>query len=406
MSFAAIRRVTGVVSTTRASSKAAPVQLGALAGSSAGPPPVGLSEPARRIRDLSINLWSEERAVDIVGQSPPLVALLARLEKIAAYQEPVLILGESGVGKESLAQAIHLLSGRGHQPFVSVNCPQYLEGNLTVSELFGHKKGSFTGAVADRKGCFETAHGGVIFLDEIGDLHMSAQVMLLRALATGEFQPLGSDVLRKVSVRVVAATNRSLNQLAAQQHFRRDLLFRLRYFLLEIPPLRERGEDWRLLTDHFLCRLHRRHGVAKRFTVESLRLLRDYSWPGNVRQLMSVVTAGYALSDGDLIEPRDFIDQLDLENESPDGEGHLDLVFRRLSHHSGDFWALVQEPFLDRDLSRHDVRRLVGRGLREAGFSYRRLLDLWGMPAAHYQKFMDFLRHHRLKPRSSEADES
>ena len=359
----------------------------------------GLSDIALEIRAKSVSLWGEERAAEIVGQSPKIVSLLERLAKMAPYDEPVLILGESGVGKEAFAQAIYLLSNRTDKQFVSVNCPQYQEGNLTVSELFGHKKGSFTGAVADRKGCFETANGGVIFLDEIGDLHMSAQVMLLRSLATGEFQPLGSDQLRKVNVRVVAATNRSLNRLAEERQFRRDLIFRLRYFLIEIPPLRQRGDDWRLLLDHFLRSMHSRYGVRKRFSQESLDLLADYPWPGNVRELITVTTTGYAMSDADVIEPRDFVSHLEQELK-PVGT-HLDGIFQQLTG-TGDFWEIVYNPFMDRDLNRGEVRRLIGRGLRQADGSYRRLLDLWGLDGDCYQKFMDFLRHHRLKPRAYE----
>ena len=362
------------------------------------------SEPARRLRAASVRLAGEAAAVEIVGHSTRLVEMLGKLEKLARYEEPVLIHGESGVGKESLAQAIHVLGPRRQRPFVSVNCPQYQEGNLTVSELFGHRKGSFTGAVADRKGCFETADGGVVFLDEIGDLSMPAQVMLLRALASGEFQPLGSDSVRRANVRIVSATNRSLNLLVAERHFRNDLLFRLRYFLLEPPPLRERGDDWRLLLDYCLEKLHVRYGIAKHFDDDALRLLAGYSWPGNVRELIGIAATGYALSDGDVIRTRDFADRL--EQGFPAPENDLDALLRRLQGQSGDFWRLVHHPFIERDLSRRDVRTLVARGLRDAHGSYRRLLELWRIPATHYQKFMDFLRHHRLKPQGFGDEET
>ena len=154
-----------------------------------------LSPPAMRLRALSIERLGPERAIELVGLAPSLSDALTKLEKVARYREPVLITGESGAGKEFFAQAVHLFGGARHAPFVPVNCPQYQEGNLTVSELFGHTRGSFTGAIADRKGAFEEADGGVIFLDEIADLHASAQVMLLRALATGEFRPVGRDPL-------------------------------------------------------------------------------------------------------------------------------------------------------------------------------------------------------------------
>ena len=368
-----------------------------------GPLDAGLSEVARRIRAASIRLWGVDRAVTIVGLSRAIEEPLLRLVKVARFHEPVLILGESGVGKESVAQALHALGPRAEKPFVSVNCPQYQEGNLTVSELFGHRRGSFTGAATDRRGCFETADGGSIFLDEVADLHSSAQTMLLRALATGEFQPLGSDATRRVSVRVVSATNRDLNALAGDERFRRDLVFRLRYFQVEVPPLRARGDDWRLLAEFLLWRLSCRYGVRKTLSAESERLLERYPWPGNVRELISVTTAGYALSDGDRIEPRDFADHLEQETRPISSE--IDEVYRRLSREGGDFWQLVQEPFLDRDLSRREVRKVVARGLRDARGSYRRLLELWRLPSESYQKFMDFLRHHRLKPGTLEDED-
>ena len=151
-----------------------------------------LCPPAMRLRALSIDRLGADRVIELVGLAPCLNDALSKLEKIAKYREPVLLTGESGAGKEFFAQAVHLFGGARQAPFVPVNCPQYQEGNLTVSELFGHTRGSFTGAVADRKGAFEEADGGVIFLDEIADLHASAQVMLLRALATGEFRPVGA----------------------------------------------------------------------------------------------------------------------------------------------------------------------------------------------------------------------
>jgi Nif-specific regulatory protein len=365
-------------------------------GSSAGEECRHYGPLAQRLRDLSSERWGAERAVEIVGRSPQLEAMLSRIEKFAAFREPVLILGESGVGKEYFAQALYLLSRRLHRPFVSVNCPQYGEGNLTVSELFGHKKGSFTGAVADHKGYFEAADGGVIFLDEIADLHMSAQVTLLRALSTGEFHALGSTEPRKFDIRLLAATNRPLNQMVADEQFRHDLLFRLRYFMVDIPPLRERGDDWLLLLEHFLCKLQARYGAAKRFSDASLRLLSSYRWPGNVRELIGVVTTAYALSDGDVIEPHDFLDRLGEDEKG--GRDHIDELFRQLQRSGADFWQLAGEPFLRRDLNRREARQLVARGLREARGSYRRLLELWHLPAEQYQKFMDFLRHHELKP--------
>ncbi len=355
-----------------------------------------LSDVALQVRSLSVEAWDETRAVEMVGHHPSFLALLGRLQRVAPHDEPVLIVGESGSGKEALAQALYLLGPRRGRAFVAVNCPQYQDGHLTVSELFGHKKGSFTGAIADRKGCFETADGGVIFLDEIADLHMSAQVMLLRALAAGEFQPLGAEGRRQVNVRVIAATNRPLDKLMVAQEFRHDLFFRLRYLLLAVPPLRARGDDWLLLLRYVLDKLHVKYGVAKSFSQESLDLLSRYDWPGNVRQLMSVATTGYALSDGDVIEPEHFDEHLDPGSASQ-ADSADDLYERIVARHE-DFWTVVHDAFLARDLNRAQVRALIAKGLAEAKGSYRELMGILGLPAPAYQRFMDFLRHHRLKP--------
>jgi len=355
-----------------------------------------MSELAQRVRKLSVSQWGELKAVSIVGRHPSLVDALAKAEKIAAFDEPVLISGESGSGKEALAAAIYLLGARRGKPFVAVNCPQFQEGNLTVSELFGHRRGSFTGAVADRRGCFDVADGGVIFLDEIGDLHMSAQVMLLRALATGEFQPLGDTRTRSVNVRVVAASNRPLQSSGLGEHFRHDLFFRLRYFHVNLPPLRERGDDWRLLVDFFLARLQAQYGVTKHFSEDALELLAGYDWPGNVRELGSVVTMGYALSDGEVIKPSAFVTHLQ-QNDRHDDPTDDDL-YRRVVVNGDDFWQAVHRPFMNRDLSRSQVKSLIRRGLVGAGGSYRTLLHDFNLPPEDYQRFMDFLRHHQLKP--------
>jgi DNA-binding NtrC family response regulator len=354
------------------------------------------SEVALRVRGLSIEEWGASRAIDMVGQHPSYVSLLARLQKVSVYDEPVLITGESGSGKESLAQALYLLGLRRGKPYVAVNCPQYQDGNLTVSELFGHRKGSFTGAIVDRKGCFETGDGGVIFLDEIADLHMSAQVMLLRALASGEFQPLGSDVSRRVNVRVVAATNRHLEQLMVAQQFRHDLFFRLHYFMLRVPPLRERGDDWLFLLDYALFRLHQKYGVAKKFSREALDTLSTYKWPGNVRQVISVATMGYALADGDTISLPDFEAQLEFGGASP--SDYVEELYERISLRQQTFWEAVYEPFMKRDLNRVQVKAVIKKGLASCEGSYQKLVDSLGLSRNEYQRFMDFLRHQDLKP--------
>lgn len=368
-----------------------------------------LSDIAAHVLELSKKVWGVDAGVQMVGKSPRMLELHKKIEKVARYREPVLIIGESGVGKELLAQSVYLLSEPSGRPYVSVNCPQYQEGNLTASELFGHRKGSFTGAIADRKGAFESADGGVIFLDEVGDLHMSAQTMLLRTLATGEFKPLGDDRARSADVRVVSATNRPLNQLLLTQEFRHDLFFRLRYFLLEIPPLRERGDDWKLLLDFMLAKLRRKYGVDKRFSPEAMAMLSRYRWPGNVREAVTVATMGYAMSDGNSIRPGDFATQMEgqtltaTEDDAPIVEpvsnvDSANQLLERVRAGNADFWDAIYKPFMERDLNRAQLRSLIQAGLRSAGGSYRRLIGTLHLPPDDYQRFMSFLRHHNLKP--------
>ena len=353
---------------------------------------------AGRVYKISIERWGAENPVHIVGSSPAMQKMMARVEKLARFREPVLIRGESGVGKECVAQALYLLGSKPDDPFVVVNCPQYRTSDTTVSELFGHAKGSFTGAHEDHKGLFERAQRGLIFLDEIADLPMSAQTMLLRTLASGEVRPLGAEKSRRIDVRTLAATNRSLNELAADDEaFRRDLLWRLQYFRIDVPPLRERGEDWLLLIEHALESLARRYGERKRFSTDALRLLESYAWPGNVRELLALTTASFALADSDRIDVCD-LPRPDIAAPAP--ESQEEELLRRLEAGEGNFWTEIQQPYLDRELNRSQVRELISRGLRSAG-AYLRLLERWGGAKEDYQRFMDFLRHHRLKPGDS-----
>jgi DNA-binding NtrC family response regulator len=361
------------------------------------------SDPAQRIRLRSIEVGGEHQAVDLVGLSPTFVEVLIKLEKVARYDEPVLVTGESGVGKEPFARALHVL-GKPKGPYVPVNCPQYQDGSLTVSELFGHVKGSFTGAISDHRGAFEQAHGGVIFLDEIGDLPSGAQAILLRTLSSGEFRPLGGGTSRSAHARVVSATNRPLNNLVMAGGFRYDLFFRLRHFHLAIPPLRQRGDDWRLILEHWLQRLQRQYGVAKHFSCEALAMLAEYDWPGNVRQLIGLVTTGYAMADGTSIELRDVESLLERSDGPADGGDSRynpdggDSRYNRVVDNRDNFWEIVYQPFLDRELNRGQVRAVIRRGLAASQGSYRRLLEVLHLPASDYQRFMDFLRHHDLKP--------
>jgi transcriptional regulator with GAF, ATPase, and Fis domain len=339
--------------------------------------------------------------------------VLAKVEKFARFNEPILITGESGVGKELIAKACYLLSSRIEHPFVSVNCPQYLDSNTTISALFGHVRGSFTGAVSDHKGLFETADQGVLFLDEIGDLPLSTQVLLLRALAEGEFKPLGSNETKKFHARFITATNQPLSERMNAKEFREDLFFRLRYFRIEMPPLRDRGDDWRLLLDAYLARLNARYNTNRYFSAEALETLASYRWPGNVRELRGIVSMAYSLSSDDVLGLDDF--QSEIQPDSPAAKPHpasgatasgpafetdneVAAIYNDIVEGRTSFWESVHTNFMEREINREQVKAIIAHGLRHSMGSYRRLCQSMRIESCDYQKLMDFLRHHRLKP--------
>lgn len=231
----------------------------------------------------------------MVGESVALRAAQERLSLLAVGEMPVLVLGATGTGKELAAKMVHQLSPRAQRPFVAVNCAAFSE-TLLLADLFGHVRGSFTGADRERAGIFETARRGTVFLDEIGDLPASAQGMLLRVLQEGEVRRLGESLARKVDVRVVAATHRDLAEMVREGSFRQDLFYRLNGAQVELPPLRQRGDDLLLLANHFLGKLSARSGVAEiRLSQRALTRLRSHPWPGNIRELESVLTVAFAL---------------------------------------------------------------------------------------------------------------
>jgi transcriptional regulator with GAF, ATPase, and Fis domain len=239
---------------------------------------------------------------EIVGNSPALLGTLRKVERVAPTDSTVLIVGETGSGKELFARAVHSRSRRSDRPLVKVNCGAIAPG-LVESELFGHAKGAFTGAIEKRIGRFELANGGTIFLDEIGELPLDAQVKLLRVLQEQEFEPVGSSRTIRVSVRVIAATNRNLDQAVRDGRFRADLLYRLNVFPIDVPPLRERTSDIRLLVGFFSSALARRIGKPiQGFSSRSMERLTRYSWPGNVRELQNVVERAAILAQGPVLE--------------------------------------------------------------------------------------------------------
>jgi DNA-binding NtrC family response regulator len=236
---------------------------------------------------------------DLIGTSTAMRGVYRLVEGVAAAQSTVLILGESGTGKELVARAIHRRSARASKPFVAVNCSA-VPDNLIESELFGHVKGAFTSAVGARQGLFELADKGTLFLDEVGDLSLAAQVKLLRALQEGEIKPVGSSTTKIVDVRVVAATNVDLREKLSSGRFREDLYYRLNVIALNLPPLRERREDVPLLAQHFLRKYARQTGKdVKRITPDALAALGAHAWPGNVRQLENAIERAVVLATHD-----------------------------------------------------------------------------------------------------------
>ena len=233
----------------------------------------------------------------IVGRSRPIQELLERVRRVAPTDATILISGESGTGKELVARALHVASRRGERPFVPVNCAAITE-TLLESELFGHAKGSFTGATRARRGLFEEANGGTLFIDEIGETAQGSQAKLLRALQEGEIRRVGESTAVQVDVRVIAATNQDLRRAIAERRFREDLYYRLAVVPIRIPPLRERRDDVPLLAAHFLESFGRRTGAPKTFAPDAVARLVEHSWPGNVRELENVIEHAAALAPG------------------------------------------------------------------------------------------------------------
>ncbi len=247
---------------------------------------------------LQEEIRNEHNFGEIIGNDPKLRETLRMVEQVAAADSTVLILGETGTGKELIARAIHDRSPRKNRPLVKVNCGAISAG-LVESELFGHVKGAFTGAIANRDGRFKLADGGTIFLDEVGELPMDTQVKLLRVLQEQEFEPIGSSRTIKVDVRVVAATNRDLQELVREGKFRADLFYRINVVPLRVPPLRERASDVSLLAMFFVQRFARKMGKPiTQIDEESLRGLTSYAWPGNIRELQNVIERAVILSPG------------------------------------------------------------------------------------------------------------
>jgi DNA-binding NtrC family response regulator len=256
----------------------------------------------RRASLLERGLTPPDLGSSFIGESPPFRRLLHVIERAAPTDSTVLVTGETGSGKEMVAKLLHARSPRRLRPFVVVECAALQEG-LLQSELFGHERGAFTGAERAKPGLFEVAHGGTVFLDEIGEVSQATQVKLLRVLDTSTFRHVGGTSEIHVDVRVLAATNRDLPAMVRQGLFREDLFYRLSTVSLALPPLRDRGDDLDLMAESFVARFGDRYGVVRRLSPEALSVLRRHPWPGNVRELLHVVESAMVVCEGPLILP-------------------------------------------------------------------------------------------------------
>jgi transcriptional regulator with GAF, ATPase, and Fis domain len=344
---------------------------------------------------------------ELIGTSAAIAELVQEIERIARSDAKVLVTGESGVGKELVASAIHRRSPRVSRSLVTVNCAGLPE-TLLESELFGHVKGSFTGAYRDKIGKLELADGGTIFLDEIGEMTLRMQGMLLRFMETGELQKVGTDrVTTRVDVRVIAATNRNLREMIGQGTFREDLFYRLNVIHLTVPALRERREDIPPLIDHFLAQFTRGNGngngshpVAKALAPDTMRLLCEYSWPGNVRELENVIERLVVTGRSDSILPEELPMEVRMHNNvslRPKRERRrtvADDLYKRLIEERESFWAAVYPLYMDREITKGNVRDLVRKGLEEARGNYKIVARMFNMEQRDYKRFLNFLRKH------------
>ena len=337
----------------------------------------------------------------LIGENADIVALRHEITRVARTDAKVLITGESGTGKEIVAHSIHAQSPRAGLAFAPVNCAGLPE-TLLESELFGHVKGSFTGAYRDKPGKLEAAHNGTVFLDEVGEMTLRMQGLLLRFLETGELQKVGADGSgRTVNVRVIAATNRNLREMIAQGLFREDLFYRLNVIHITVPPLRDRRDDIPLLLEHFLVRFREANDSPITAVAPSaVEALRKYSWPGNVRELENVIERLVVTVHRPTIEVDDLSSEIRVHDPvalRPKRERRrtvADDLYKRIVEQKESFWTTVYPLFMDREITRANVRDVVRRGLEEARGNYKIVARLFNMDPSEYKRFLHFLRKH------------
>jgi DNA-binding NtrC family response regulator len=363
---------------------------------------------------------------NMIGTSPAMSAIRSEVECAARSDAKVLLTGESGVGKDIAARVIHQRSARSHMPFVTINCVS-VPDSLLEPELFGHVRGSFTGAYRDRPGLLEVAHKGTVFLDEVCEMSPRMQALLLRFMESGEIQRVGSDrTLACLDTRVLAATNRDPLELVASKAFREDLYYRLNVIEIKIPPLRDRREDIPVLFDHFLRQYAEARGIAPpTMAPDAMASINDFEWPGNVRQLKNIAERLIVRAEHPVIAMADLPPEIvgrprslaRMPAAAVVERPALEAVFDRMVKHRESFWSAVYPQFMIRDLTRNDLRFIVKRGLQETKGSYKMLVELLNMNPNDYKRFLNFLRKHechvpferfrsaRLRPRPMPPEE-
>lgn len=334
---------------------------------------------------------------ELIGRSPAIRLVEEEAGYAARSDAKVLLTGESGVGKEVVARLIHRDSARRNATFVTINCAG-VPDTLLESELFGHERGSFTGAYRDKPGLLETADRGTVFLDEVGEMSVRMQGMLLRFLETGELQRVGaSRAQRRVDVRVIAATNRNLLDRIREGAFREDLYYRLNVIHIGIPPLRDRMDDVVPLMEHFLSSFATRSSTpVPVLSDEAKATLAQYNWPGNVRELRNLAER-IVVRARPVVEPQDlnlFVVARPAPGSTNAAPAVAESVFERMVRQGESFWIAAYPAFMARDMTREDLRTIVKMGLEETRGNYKLLVRLFNMDAADYKRFLNFLRKH------------
>jgi transcriptional regulator with PAS, ATPase and Fis domain len=332
----------------------------------------------------------------LIGDGQAMEWLRAAAARVAAGNAKVLITGESGVGKDLVARYIHTRSQRAGRPFVAVNCAGISE-TLLESELFGHVRGSFTGAHRDKTGLFQLGHRGTVFLDEVGEMSLRMQALLLRFLENGEVKPVGSEVVSaKVDVRVIAATNRDLREMVATGQFREDLMYRIMVVHLQVPPLRERADDIRAILAYLVAQT----GSTLEISDEAMEALERYPWPGNVRELQNLLEQLVWLHPHTAVGIEDLPPAVLNSGRSRSAPAQdrrkrvSDHIYDALVDGGCSFWEHVYPMFINRDLTRKDLTEVVRRGLVTTRGNYRALLELFGMAPRDYKRFLNLLSTH------------